>query len=365
MESILDLAKTEGMLFKWGSGTGTNFSSLRSSKEKLSGGGTASGPVSFLRGFDSFAGVIKSGGKTRRAAKMVILNADHPDILDFIRSKSEEEKKAWALIDAGYDPGFNVPGGAYDSVQFQNANHSVRATDDFMRAVLEDKEWTTKNVRDGKPADKYRARDLMHEISESAWISGDPGMQFHTTVNNWHTSPNTAPINASNPCSEYMFLDDSACNLASLNLMKFRKEDGAFNVDLFLHSVEVVITAQEIIVGNASYPTKAIEKNSFAFRPLGIGYANLGALLMSLGISYDSDAGRAYAGAITALNDRRRIQTERVDCKDKRPIRWIRSESRADVRSYSKTSRACRQDKHRCHTGLSCRVCEKSLGRRT
>ncbi len=301
MESILDLAKTEGMLFKWGSGTGTNFSTLRSSKERLSGGGTASGPVSFLRGFDSFAGVIKSGGKTRRAAKMVILNSDHPDILDFIRSKSDEEKKAWALIDAGYDPGFNVPGGAYDSVQFQNANHSVRATDDFMRAVLEDKEWTTKNVRDGKPAGTYRARDLMREISESAWISGDPGMQFDTTVNNWHTSPNTARINASNPCSEYMFLDDSACNLASLNLMKYRKEDGSFNVNSFLHSVDVVITAQEIIVGNAGYPTKSIEKNSFAFRPLGIGYANLGALLMSLGLPYDSEPGRAYAGAITAL----------------------------------------------------------------
>ncbi len=301
MESILDLAKTEGMLFKWGSGTGTNFSSLRSSKEKLSGGGTASGPVSFLRGFDSFAGVIKSGGKTRRAAKMVILNADHPDIREFIRSKSDEEKKAWALIDAGYDPGFNVPGGAYDSVQFQNANHSVRATDDFMRAVLEDKDWATKNVRDGKSAETYRAREIMHDIAESAWISGDPGMQFHTTINSWHTSPNTAQINASNPCSEYMFLDDSACNLASLNLMKYRKEDGSFDVEGFRHTVEVTITAQEIIVGNASYPTKSIEKNSFAFRPLGIGYANLGALLMSLGHPYDSETGRAYAGAITAL----------------------------------------------------------------
>ncbi|MCL5267055.1 MAG: vitamin B12-dependent ribonucleotide reductase [Bacteroidetes bacterium] len=301
MESILELAKTEGMLFKWGSGTGTNFSTLRSSKEKLSGGGTASGPVSFLRGFDSFAGVIKSGGKTRRAAKMVILNAEHPDILDFIRSKSEEEKKAWALIDAGYDPGFNVPGGAYDSVQFQNANHSVRVTDEFMRAVLEDKEWRTKNVRDGKPAENYRARDLMHEISEAAWVSGDPGMQFHSTINGWHTCPNTASINASNPCSEYMFLDDSACNLASLNLMKYRREDGSFDVDAFLHSVDITITAQEIIVGNAGYPTKSIEKNSHAFRPLGIGYANLGALLMSLGVSYDSDEGRAYAGTVTSL----------------------------------------------------------------
>ncbi len=301
MESILELAKTEGMLFKWGSGTGTNFSTLRSSKERLSGGGTASGPVSFLRGFDSFAGVIKSGGKTRRAAKMVILNAEHPDVLDFIRSKSEEEKKAWALIDAGYDPGFNVPGGAYDSVQFQNANHSVRATDDFMRSVLEDKEWTTKNVRDGKPADAYRARDLMREVAEAAWVSGDPGMQFHSTINGWHTCPNTAPINASNPCSEYMFLDDSACNLASLNLMKYRNEDGSFDVDSFLHSVDLTITAQEIIVGNASYPTKSIEKNSHAFRPLGIGYANLGALLMSLGVPYDSDTGRAYAATVTAL----------------------------------------------------------------
>ncbi|MCL5034684.1 MAG: vitamin B12-dependent ribonucleotide reductase [Bacteroidetes bacterium] len=301
MESILELAKTEGMLFKWGSGTGTNFSTLRSSKEKLSGGGTASGPVSFLRGFDSFAGVIKSGGKTRRAAKMVILNAEHPDILDFIRSKSEEEKKAWALIHAGYDPGFNVPGGAYDSVQFQNANHSVRATDEFMRAVLEDKEWRTKNVKDGKPAENFRARDLMHQIADAAWVSGDPGMQFHSTINGWHTCPGTAPINASNPCSEYMFLDDSACNLASLNLMKYRREDGSFDVDAFLHSVDITITAQEIIVGTAGYPTKSIEKNSHAFRPLGIGYANLGALLMSLGVPYDSNEGRAYAGTITAL----------------------------------------------------------------
>lgn len=301
MSSILDLAKTEGMLFKWGSGTGSNFSTLRSSKEKLSGGGTASGPVSFMRGFDSFAGVIKSGGKTRRAAKMVILNVDHPDIIDFIRSKAEEEKKAWALIEAGYDPGFNVPGGAYDSVQFQNANHSVRATDDFMRAVLEDKEWTTRNVTDGKPAETYRARDLMREMAEAAWICGDPGMQFHTTVNSWHTCPNTAPINASNPCSEYMFLDDSACNLASLNLMKFRKNDGSFDVEAFKYAVDIIITSQEIIVSNASYPTEAIGKNSNDYRPLGIGYANLGALLMSNGLPYDSDEGRIFAAAVTAI----------------------------------------------------------------
>ncbi len=320
MESILDLAKTEGMLFKWGSGTGTNFSSLRSSRENLSGGGTASGPVSFMRGFDSFAGVIKSGGKTRRAAKMVILNADHPDVLDFIRSKADEEKKAWSLIDSGYDPGFNVPGGAYDSVQFQNANHSVRATDDFMKSVLEDKEWNTKNVMDGKQAGSYRARDLMHELADAAWVSGDPGMQFHTTVNNWHTCPNTAPINASNPCSEYMFLDDSACNLASLNLMKYRRDDGSFDVDSFLHSVDITITAQEIIVGNAGYPTKPIEKNSHAYRPLGIGYANLGALLMSLGLPYDSDGGRAYAGAITALMTGRGYRQSAVIAKSIGPF---------------------------------------------
>ncbi len=301
MESILELAKTEGMLFKYGSGTGTNFSTLRSSKEKLSGGGVASGPVSFMRGFDAFAGVIKSGGKTRRAAKMVILNVDHPDIIDFIKSKAEEEKKAHILIKAGYDPGFNVPGGAYDSVQFQNANHSVRVTDEFMRAVLEDKEWHTRYVTTGEICDTYRARDIMRMIAEAAWLCGDPGMQFDTTINSWHTCPNTGRINASNPCSEFMFLDDTACNLASLNLMKFRNEDGTFNTEAFRHAVDVFITAQEIIVDNASYPTKAIERNSHDYRPLGLGYANLGALLMSLGLPYDSDEARAYASAITAI----------------------------------------------------------------
>lgn len=301
MESILELARTEGRLFKWGSGTGSNLSTLRSSKEKLSGGGTASGPVSFMKGYDAFAGVIKSGGKTRRAAKMVILNADHPDIRDFINCKADEEKKAWALIEAGYNPGFNVPGGAYDSVAYQNANHSVRVTDDFMRALLEDKEWTTKTVRDGKPVDTYRTRDLMNEIVESAWICGDPGLQFHTTVNTWHTCPNTAPINASNPCSEYMFLDNSSCNLGSLNLMKFRRQDGEFDIERFKKAVNVVITAMEIIVGNASYPTEKIEKNSHKFRPLGLGYANLGALLMARGLPYDSDEGRAYAAAISSV----------------------------------------------------------------
>ena len=301
MESILELAKTEGRLFKWGSGTGSNLSVLRSSRESLSGGGTASGPVSFMRGYDAFAGVIKSGGKTRRAAKMVILNADHPDIMDFIKCKAEEEKKAWSLIDAGYDGGFNVPGGAYDSVFYQNANHSVRATDEFMRAVVENKEWTTKAVRDGRTMDTYKAPAIMKAMADAAWISGDPGMQFDTTINNWHTCSNTAPIHSSNPCSEYMFLDDTACNLASLNLMKFRVADGEFDVESFCHAVNITITAQEIEVDNASYPTPRIAQNSHDYRPLGLGYANLGALLMARGLAYDSDEGRSYAAAITAL----------------------------------------------------------------
>src|SRR5687768_12926537 len=279
MDSILTLARTEGMLFKFGSGTGSNLSAIRSSKEFLAGGGTASGPVSFMKGFDAFAGVIKSGGKTRRAAKMVILNAEHPDILEFINCKVEEEKKAWALIDAGYDGSFT--GTAYGSVFFQNSNNSVRVTDEFMRAVLDDGLWQTKAVTNSEVVDTYRARDLMRAIAEGTWVCGDPGMQFDTTVNEWHTSPNTARINASNPCSEYMFLDDSACNLASLNLMTFVKEDGEFDTDAFRAACRVMITAQEILVDNSSYPTKAIEKNSHAFRPLGLGYANLGALLMS------------------------------------------------------------------------------------
>jgi len=301
MESILDLAKTEGMLFKGGSGTGTNLSPLRGSMERLHGGGIASGPVSFMRGFDAFAGVIKSGGKTRRAAKMVILDADHPDIDEFITSKEAEEKKAWALIEAGYDGGFNVPGGAYDSVHFQNANHSVRVTDAFMRAVLEDKDWQTHDRLGGEVNQTYKARELMDKIAEATWVCGDPGMQFDTTINTWHTCPNTAPINASNPCSEYMFLDDSACNLSSLNLMKFRTEDGGIDTVAFRHAVRVMIMAQEIIVGGASYPTPKIGLNSDDFRPLGLGYANLGALLMAKGLPYDSDPGRAYAAAMTAL----------------------------------------------------------------
>jgi ribonucleoside-diphosphate reductase alpha chain len=301
MESILGLAKTEGMLFKFGSGTGSNLSGIRSSKEPLAGGGTASGPVSFMRGYDAFAGVIKSGGKTRRAAKMVILNADHPDIEEFINSKAEEERKAWALIDAGYDGAFNVKGGAYDSVFFQNANHSVRVTDEFMRAVVEDREWQTRFVLGAEPCDTYRARDVMKMMAEAAWQCGDPGMQFDTTINDWHTCPSTARINASNPCSEYMFLDDTACNLSSLNLMKFRGEDGEFDAEGFRAACRTMITAQEILVDNASYPTPAIDRNSHDYRPLGLGYANLGVLLMDRGVPYDSDAGRAYAAAVTAL----------------------------------------------------------------
>jgi ribonucleoside-diphosphate reductase alpha chain len=298
MDSILTLAKTEGMLFKFGSGTGSNLSTIRSARELLAGGGTASGPVSFMKGYDAFAGVIKSGGKTRRAAKMVILNADHPDVEEFINCKVEEEKKAWALIDAGYDGSFT--GVAYGSIFFQNSNNSVRVTDDFMRAVLDDGEWQTKAVTSGEVMDTYKARDLMQQIAYGTWVCGDPGMQFDTTVNEWHTCPNTDRINASNPCSEYMFLDDSACNLSSINLMKFVRDDGEFDVPAFKAACRTMLTAQEIIVPNSSYPTKAIEKNSHEYRPLGLGYANLGALLMSRGLPYDSDEGRAYAAAITA-----------------------------------------------------------------
>jgi ribonucleoside-diphosphate reductase alpha chain len=299
LESILDLAKTEGMLFKWGSGTGTNLSPLREEDAVLSGGGRASGPLSFMKGFDAFAGVIKSGGKTRRAAKMVILNADHPDVEPFIWCKAKEEKKAYALVEAGYDS--SLDGDAYSSIFFQNANNSVRATDDFMEAVTRDGDWWTKSVANGQPVKRYKARDLMRQIAEATHQCGDPGMQFDTTVNRWHPCKNTARINASNPCSEYMFLDDSACNLSSLNLMKFVGPDGQFDVEAFRHAVDTMIVAQEIIVDNASYPTQKIGENSHSFRPLGLGFANLGALLMSMGIPYDSDQGRDYAGAITAV----------------------------------------------------------------
>src|ERR1700675_85095 len=299
LDSILTLAKTEGMLFKWGSGTGTNLSSLRSSTEGLSGGGTASGPLSFMKGFDAFAGVIKSGGKTRRAAKMVILNVDHPDIVEFIECKQKEEAKAHALVSVGYD-GSHPDSDAYSSIFFQNANNSVRVTDDFMYAVIRDTDFSTKAIGDGTVMKTYKAKDLMRKISEATWHCGDPGMQYDTTVNRWHTSKNTARINASNPCSEYMFLDDSACNLASLNLLKFAP-NGTFDVEAYRHAVDVLITAQEIIVDNAGYPTEMISKNSHDYRPLGLGYANLGALLMAAGLPYDSDAGRDYAACVTAI----------------------------------------------------------------
>ena len=299
LDSILTLAKTEGMLFKWGSGTGTNLSPLRSQTEGLSGGGTASGPLSFMKGFDAFAGVIKSGGKTRRAAKMVILNVDHPDIVDFIECKQKEEAKAHSLIEAGYD-GSSPDSDAYSSIFFQNANNSVRVNDDFMYAVVRDTSFQTKAIRDGHPVETFNAKDLLYKISKATWHCGDPGMQYDTTVNRWHTSKNTARINASNPCSEYMFLDDSACNLASLNLLKFAP-NGTFDVDAYRHAVDILITAQEIIIDNAGYPTEQIMRNSHDYRPLGLGYANLGALLMATGLPYDSDAGRDYASCVTAI----------------------------------------------------------------
>lgn len=301
MESIMRLAATEARLFKGGSGAGSNLSRIRSSKERLSGGGIASGPVSFMKGYDAFAGVIKSGGKTRRAAKMVILNSDHPDILEFVNSKADEEKKAWALIEAGYNGGFNVSGGAYDSVFFQNANHSVRVTDEFMRAAERGETYWTRFVTTGERADELDAKEVLRQIAEATWICGDPGMQFDSTINRWHTCKNTDRIYASNPCSEYMFLDDTACNLASINLLKFLRPDGTLDAEAYVHACEITITAQEIIVDNASYPTEKIAENSHAYRPLGLGYANLGALLMALGLPYDSDAGRALAGALTAI----------------------------------------------------------------
>lgn len=299
MDSILDWYRREGVIFKGGSGSGVNLSKIRSSREALAGGGTASGPVSFMRAADASAGVIKSGGKTRRAAKMVVLDVNHPDIFEFVSCKADEERKAWALIDAGYDGSLDGP--AYSSIFFQNANNSVRVTEDFMRAVEADGEWSTSAVTDGSKVDTYKARDLMAKIADAAHFCGDPGMQFDTTINDWHTCPNTGRINASNPCSEYMHLDDSACNLASINLMKFLNESGDLDTTSLRHAVDVLITAMDILVDASSYPTEEIGRNAHAFRELGLGYANLGALLMELGLPYDSEAGRQYAAAITAL----------------------------------------------------------------
>jgi len=301
MASILDLAKTEGRIFKWGSGAGTNFSSLRGSEEALGGGGTASGPVSFMRGFDAFAGVIKSGGKTRRAAKMVILNVDHPDIEHFIRVKADEERKAHALIDAGYDGNFDATGGAYESVSYQNANHSVRVTDRFMQAVAGDASWELRAVTDGHPMGRMPARELFRSMAEAAWFCGDPGVQYDTTINRWNTCAGSGRIEGSNPCSEYMFLNNSACNLASLNLMSFYDEQGGFDTAGFAHAVALLTIAMDIIVDRASYPTPEIARNSHLYRPLGLGYANLGALLMARGLPYDSDGGRSYAATLTGL----------------------------------------------------------------
>src|SRR6058998_2914427 len=299
MDSILDWIRREGIIFRGGSGSGINLSKLRSSAEQLSKGGYASGPVSFMRGADASAGTIKSGGKTRRAAKMVVLDVDHPDVEEFIWCKAKEERKARVLEAAGYDMTLDSPDWA--SIQYQNANNSVRVTDAFMESVLEDKEWNLTARTDGSVVETTEARGLLRQMAEAAWECADPGLQYDTTINNWHTLPNTGRINASNPCSEYMSIDDSACNLASLNLMKFRREDGTFDVDAFEHAVDVLFLAQEILVGYSSYPTPEIGGNAIDYRQLGLGYANLGALLMARGLPYDSDEGRAYAAAITAL----------------------------------------------------------------
>lgn len=299
MQDIMRLATSEAMLFKHGSGTGTDLSTLRSSKEKLSGGGKPSGPLSFMRVYDQIAAVIKSGGKTRRAAKMQSLKVDHPDIKEFITCKTVEEKKAWALIEAGYSGEFNTE--AYDSVMFQNSNLSVRLTDEFMQAAEKDETWTTYAVTTGDKMGEHSARELMQLIAEGTRVCGDPGVQYHSTINRWHTCPNSGPINASNPCSEYMFVDDSACNLASLNLMKFRREDGSFDVEAFKKAVRLFIIAQEILVDSGSYPDSNIAVNSHQFRPLGLGFANLGSLIMSLALPYDSDQARALASAISAI----------------------------------------------------------------
>jgi ribonucleoside-diphosphate reductase alpha chain len=300
MESILDWNTKEGMIFRGGSGSGINLSNIRGSMEPLAKGGTASGPVSFMRGADSWAGTIKSGGKTRRAAKMVVLDIDHPDIREFIWCKAKEEDKAAALRDAGFD--MSIDGDGFKSIQYQNANNSVRVTDEFMRAVEEDREWRLTSRTTGQPiGEPIPARELMQEIAEAAWRCADPGVQYDTTINHWHTSPKSGRINASNPCSEYMHVDNSACNLASLNLMKFRRPDGTLDVASFEHAVDIVLLAQEIVVGPSSYPTEEIAVNARAFRQLGLGYANLGAYLMADGVPYDSDAGRGTAAAITAL----------------------------------------------------------------
>ncbi len=318
MLDIMRLASSEAMLFKYGSGTGTDLSTLRSSREKLTGGGRPSGPVSFMRVYDAIASVVKSGGKTRRAAKMQTLKCWHPDIVEFVECKTKEEKKAQILVKNGYEANFN--GEAYSSVMFQNANLSVRITDAFLRAVENDGEWTTLSVTTGRPMQTFPARTLMDKISEGTWLCGDPGLQYEDTIQRWHTCPNTAPINSSNPCSEYMFIDDSACNLASINLMKFLQDDGSFDASSFRAACRIFITAQEILVDHASYPTDRIMLNSHRFRPLGLGYANLGSLLMASGLPYDSDQGRGFAGVITAIMHGEAYRTSSLHARNLGPF---------------------------------------------
>ena len=343
MESILDWNTKEGLIFRGGSGSGINLSKIRGSMEPLSKGGTASGPVSFMRGADAWAGSIKSGGGTRRAAKMVVLDVDHPDIREFIWCKAKEEDKAAALRDAGFD--MSIDGEGFYSIQYQNANNSVRLNDDFMRAVENDEDWNLIARTTGEPiGDPIPARELMREISEAAWRCADPGVQYDTTINQWHTSPNSGRINASNPCSEYMHVDNSACNLASINLMKFRRPDGTLDVDAFEHTVDVVFLAQEIIVGPSSYPTEEIAVNARAFRQLGLGYANLGAYLMSNGMPYDSDAGRGTAAAITALMTGPRVRAVGQGGRGHRALRALRGEPRRAQQRHAHAPRRVVRD---------------------
>jgi ribonucleoside-diphosphate reductase alpha chain len=344
MESILDWIRREGVIFRGGSGSGVNLSTLRSSKEQLSKGGYASGPVSFMRGADASAGTIKSGGKTRRAAKMVVLDVDHPDIEEFIWCKAREEEKARVLEAAGYD--MSLDSSDWSSIQYQNANNSVRVTDGFMEAVEADADWNLTARTDGAVLDTVPARKLLHDMAEAAWRCADPGVQYDTTINSWHTLPNTGRINASNPCSEYMSIDDSACNLASLNLLKFRREDGELDVEAFEHAVDVVFLAQEILVGYSSYPTPEIEANAKAYRQLGLGYANLGALLMARGLAYDSDEGRAYAAAITALMTGRAYRKSAEIAKRMGPFEGYRPNAAAMIGVIAKHRAACGNIEH-------------------
>ena len=364
MEDIMRLAGSEAMLFKFGSGTGTDLSPLRSSREKLSGGGRPSGPLSFLKVYDQIANVVKSGGKTRRAAKMNTLKDWHPDIMDFIECKAKEEKKAWALIEQGYDANFN--GEAYGSIMYQNENLTVRASDALMQAAVEDKDWTTHWVTDRtKAGPTYKGRELLRKIAEGTHICGDPGMQFDSTIQRWHTCKNTEPINSTNPCSEYVFIDNTACNLASLNLMKFRREDGTFDVERFKAAVRIFIIAQEILVDNASYPTKEIAENSHTFRTLGLGYANLGALIMAEGTAYDSNEGRAMAGAITAIMTGQAYEVSAELAAAKEPFPGYLDARCAHVKNpIAKDNRDCMLDVirlHRSHVAQIDPSCPKYL----